>query len=52
VPEFTKAVEVTRRIEAPAGHLFEILASPHRHMDFDGSAMLTACVLFGPTGSP
>ena len=48
MPEFTKAVEVTRRIEAPAGHLFEILASPHRHMDFDGSAMLRGAVTDRP----
>ena len=33
-------VEVTRRIEAPAARIFEILANPQRHMDFDGSAML------------
>ncbi len=47
MPEFTKSVEVTRKIEAPAGHLFEILANPSRHMEFDGSAMLRGAVTHG-----
>jgi hypothetical protein len=34
------ATEVTRRIEAPAERIFEILANPQRHMDLDGSEML------------
>lgn len=31
---------VSRRIEAPAGELFGILADPRRHLDMDGSGML------------
>jgi hypothetical protein len=38
--EETKSVEVSRRIEAPAAQIFEILATPQRHKDFDGSGML------------
>ncbi len=38
--EQPKRVEVSRRIEAPAALIFEILANPQRHMDFDGSDML------------
>ena len=33
-------VEVSRRIEAPAALIFEILADPQRHSEFDGSEML------------
>jgi hypothetical protein len=33
-------LEVSRRIKAPAAVIFEILANPQRHMDFDGSDML------------
>jgi hypothetical protein len=33
-------VEASRRIGAPAAVIFEILASPHRHTEFDGSDML------------
>jgi hypothetical protein len=33
----SKPVEVSRRIEAPVTRIFEILANPQRHMDFDGS---------------
>jgi hypothetical protein len=46
--EKSKKVEVSRRIEAPASHIFRILASPHRHMDFDGSGMLRGAVLDRP----
>ena len=46
--EESKAVEVSRRIEAPAALLFEILANPQRHMDFDGSDMLRGAVLDRP----
>jgi len=35
-----KRLEISRRIEAPAQFIFEIIASPNRHMDFDGSGML------------
>jgi hypothetical protein len=45
--EETKAVEVSRRIEAPAASIFKILANPQRHMDFDGSDMLRGAVLDG-----
>ena len=38
-------VQVSRRIEAPANLIFEILANPQRHMDFDGSGMLRGAVL-------
>ncbi|MGO8859615.1 MAG: hypothetical protein ACLQRH_02405 [Acidimicrobiales bacterium] len=40
-----KPVKVSRRIEAPAAAIFEILANPRRHMDFDGSGMLRGVVL-------
>ena len=46
--EQSKPVEVSRRIEAPAGVIFEILANPQRHMDFDGSDMLRGAVLDRP----
>ena len=36
----TKRLEISRRIEASAESIFEILASPRRHIDFDGSDML------------
>jgi hypothetical protein len=39
-----KPVEVSRRIEAPAARIFEILADPRRHIDFDGSDMLRGAV--------
>ena len=39
-----KPVEVFRRIEAPAALIFEILANPQRHIDFDGSAMLRGAI--------
>jgi len=42
--EESKPVEVSRRIEAPAALIFEILANPQRHMDFDGSDMLRGAV--------
>jgi hypothetical protein len=44
----SKPIEVTRRIEASAALIFEILANPQRHMDFDGSYMLRGAVLDGP----
>ncbi len=46
--EKSKTIEVSRRIEAPAEIIFEILASPKRHMDFDGSGMLRGAVLNRP----
>ena len=36
----TQPVAVSRRIAAPAGAIFEILADPGRHPAFDGSGML------------
>jgi hypothetical protein len=41
-------IEVSRRIEAPAAQIFEILASPQRHRDFDGSDMLRGTVVDRP----
>jgi uncharacterized protein YndB with AHSA1/START domain len=46
--EERKPVEMSRRIEAPAARIFEILASPQRHMDFDGSDMLRGAVFDRP----
>ena len=40
----SQEVEVSRRIDAPAAAIFEILANPQRHMDFDGSDMLQGAV--------
>lgn len=36
--------EVSRKIEAPANRIFNILANPQRHTDFDGSEMLRGAV--------
>src|SRR5271157_2790595 len=46
--EPSKPVEVSRRIEAPATHIFRILANPQRHVDFDGSGMLRGAVHYRP----
>jgi hypothetical protein len=46
--EEAKPVEVSRRIEAAAAPIFEILANPQRHMDFDGSDMLRGATLDRP----
>src|SRR5471032_3309778 len=46
--EASKPIEVSRRIEAAAAPIFEILANPQRHMDFDGSDMLRGAVLDRP----
>jgi hypothetical protein len=46
--EGSRLVEVSRRIEAPVALIFEILANPQRHMDFDGSGMLRGPVSNGP----
>ena len=35
-----KPVSVSRRIEAAAADIFEVLADPERHPEFDGSGML------------
>lgn len=42
--EGSKPFEVSRRIEAPASRIFEILANPRRHGDFDGSGMVRGAV--------
>ncbi len=44
----TEPVEVSRRIEAPVAIIFDILASPQRHMEFDGSDMLRGAVVDRP----
>ena len=46
--EERKPLEASRRIEAPAAVIFEILANPQRHMDFDGSDMLRGATLDRP----
>lgn len=46
--EKSKQIHVTRRIEASAELIFKILASPQRHMDFDGSGMLRGAVIERP----
>ena len=46
--EESKPVEASRRIEAPARRIFEILANPQRHMDIDGSGMLRGAVVDHP----
>jgi len=44
----SEPVEASRRIKAPAARIFEILANPQRHMDFDGSGMLRGAVVDRP----
>ena len=39
---------MSRRIEAPVAIIFDILASPQRHMEFDGSDMLRGAVVDRP----
>jgi hypothetical protein len=46
--EKSKSVEVSRRIEAPAAKIFNILANPQRQVDFDGSDMLRGVLLDRP----
>jgi hypothetical protein len=46
--EERKPIEVSRRIGAAAASIFEVLANPQRHMDFDGSDMLRGAVLDRP----
>jgi hypothetical protein len=48
VTEHSKTVEASRRIEAPAALIFEILANPQCHADFDGSHMLREAGLDRP----
>ena len=42
------AVNVSRRIEAPASEIFKFLADPRRHPELDGSGMVRAAVTEGP----
>jgi hypothetical protein len=46
--EESKPVEMSRRIGAPATRIFEILANPQRHVEFDGSDMLRGAVFDRP----
>jgi hypothetical protein len=46
--EARKPLEVSRKMDAPAPRIFEILANPQRHMEFDGSDMLRGAVSDGP----
>jgi uncharacterized protein YndB with AHSA1/START domain len=46
--EESKPVEVSRRIKAPAARIFEFLANPQLHIDFDGSGMLRGAVFDRP----
>ena len=39
-----KPISVSRRIQAPAGDVFKVLADPTRHPDIDGSGMLRQAV--------
>jgi hypothetical protein len=41
-------VSVSRRIEAPADHIFAVLADPGRHTELDGSGMLRGVSSGGP----
>jgi hypothetical protein len=45
--ENIKRLEVSRRFEASAHSVFEILANPGRHVDFDGSDMLRGTTFEG-----
>lgn len=40
----SEPVMVSRRIAAPAGAIFQVLADPRRHLDLDGSGMLRGTV--------
>ncbi|HXW79864.1 MAG TPA: SRPBCC family protein [Acidimicrobiales bacterium] len=43
-----RPVEVSRRIEAPAAVVFQVLADPARHPELDGSGMLRGAVSCAP----
>jgi hypothetical protein len=51
VSEESKPIKVSLRIDAGAATIFEILASPQRHMDFDGSDMLRGVVVDRPVSA-
>jgi hypothetical protein len=40
-------VKVSRRIQAPAHEIFQVLANPARHLELDGSQMLRGVVTTG-----
>jgi hypothetical protein len=44
----SKLIKTSLRIEAPACRIFQILANPRRHKDFDGSGMLRGALLDRP----
>jgi uncharacterized protein YndB with AHSA1/START domain len=44
----TGVVSVSRRIDAPAARIFELLADPGRHTELDGSEMLRGVSSGGP----
>ena len=44
-------VSVSRRIEAPADRIFELLANPARHIELDGSGMLRGLSSGGPVSA-
>jgi uncharacterized protein YndB with AHSA1/START domain len=44
-------VTATRRIEAPAPTIFELLADPRRHLEIDGSGMLRGTEEAQPIGA-
>jgi hypothetical protein len=46
--EENRRVEVSRRIESSADHIFSIVANPQCHTEFDGSGMLRGAVNDGP----
>src|SRR5579884_3049899 len=48
MPGESKRVEVSRRIEAPAAVIFELLADPQRHVEFDGSSMAREAIFDHP----
>jgi hypothetical protein len=41
MPDDSTQIKVSRRIEAPAARIFEVLADPQRHTDLDGSSHFT-----------
>jgi hypothetical protein len=43
-----KRVEVSRRIEAPADRIFDVVANPQRHTEIDGSGMLRGALVDSP----
>jgi hypothetical protein len=46
--EKSKRLEASRRMEASVDRIFDFLANPHRHMEFDGSGMLRGAVTNHP----